>query len=76
MLVLLIGLPVAVLEGGFFELFLHLITFGFDLAVFIYALLNYPYSNGCSGSTTKECQLVMAAIGLDGGLLYVPFYIL
>ena len=71
---MLIGLPVAVLEGGFFELLLHLITFGFDLAVFIYALLNYPYSNGCSGSTTKECQLVKAAIGLDGALLYVSFW--
>jgi len=48
--------------------FLHIVTFAFDLAVFIVALTYPPYINGCSTSTSKGCQIERAAIGLDGVL--------
>lgn len=48
--------------------FLHLITFAFDLAVFIVALTFPPYTDGCATSTYKGCQMLRAAIGLVGVL--------
>jgi len=51
--------------------FLHFITFCFDLAVFIVALTYPPYTQGCSTSNYKGCQMERAAIGLDGVLWYV-----
>ena len=47
---------------------LHIITFAFDLAVFIVALTYPPYINGCANSTYQGCQIDRAAIGLDGVL--------
>jgi hypothetical protein len=47
---------------------LHTITFGFDLAVFIVALTYPPYVNGCASSSSKGCEILKAAIGLDAAL--------
>jgi len=61
------------LFGGFtrpilFIAFLHTITFGFDLAVFIIALTFSPYTDGCATSDYKGCQMLKAAIALDAVL--------
>jgi hypothetical protein len=48
--------------------FLHAITFGFDLAAFIVALIYPPYTDGCANSDYKGCQMLKAAIGLDAVL--------
>jgi len=47
---------------------LHIITFAFDLAVFVVALTYPPYTQGCNTSTYQGCQMERAAIGLDGVL--------
>jgi hypothetical protein len=47
---------------------LHTVTFAFDLAVFIVALMYPPYTDGCATSDDKGCQMLKAAIGLDAVL--------
>jgi hypothetical protein len=44
--------------------FLSLITFAFDLAVFVIALTFPPYTSGCVNSTYKGCEILKAAIAL------------
>jgi hypothetical protein len=61
------------LFGGFtrpimFIALLHVVTFAFDLAVFIVALTFSPYTDGCATSDYKGCQMLKAAIGLDAVL--------
>lgn len=49
--------------------FLHFITFAFDLATFIVALTYPPYTtDNCATNPYKGCQILKAAIGLDGVL--------
>jgi hypothetical protein len=52
-----------------FAAFLAFAAFVFDLATFIYALLNWPYT-ACGNSNSKPCETVKAAIGLDCVLWY------
>jgi hypothetical protein len=47
--------------------FIHAITFAFDLAVFIVALTFTPYTF-CDDSEAKGCEMVKAAVGIDGAL--------
>ena len=49
---------------------IHVITFAFDLAVFIVALTFTPYTF-CSNSSAKGCEMDKAAIAMDGALWYV-----
>jgi hypothetical protein len=49
--------------------FLVFAAFVFDLATFIYALLNWPYTD-CQNSNWKGCEMIKAAIGLDCALWY------
>ena len=49
---------------------MHLIAFGFDLAVFIVALTYPPYTDGCANSTYKGCEMLKAAIGFVAVLWY------
>lgn len=64
-----------ILFGGFIRPlfyvgFLHLITFAFDLAVFVIALTFPPYTSGCADSEYKGCEMLKAAIGFLAVLWY------
>jgi hypothetical protein len=48
---------------------IHIITFAFDLAVFIVALTFTPYTF-CGDSDGKGCEMLKAAIAMDGALWY------
>jgi len=50
---------------------LHLVGFAITIAAFIVAMSHFPYTT-CTGSDYKGCELLRAAIGMDGVLWCVP----
>jgi len=54
-----------------FAIFLRVIAVILDLVAFIVALTNFPYSAGCDTNGSSGCQVLKAAIGVDGVLWYV-----
>lgn len=54
--------------------FIHVITFAFDLAVFVIALTFSPYTDcSATNSDSKGCEILKAAIAIDGALWYDQF---
>jgi hypothetical protein len=49
---------------------LRVIAVILDLVAFIVALTNFPFSSGCSSNGSTGCQVLKAAIGIDGALWY------
>jgi len=47
---------------------LRVIAVILDLVAFIVALTNFPFSSGCSSNGSTGCQVLKAAIGIDGAL--------
>jgi hypothetical protein len=55
-------------RGPPFAIFLRIVAVILDLVAFIVALTSFPYSAGCDTNTSSGCQVLKAAIGVDGVL--------